>query len=108
MGVLNNAAAEVYGCPIIDFITEDEKQPRKEVKEDAKNVKKDFKKENKKETKTEEPKKEVKAVKNEKAVKEEKVDLTKLTVAELKEMAKSKNIEGYSKMKKEELISSLK
>ena len=108
MGVLNNAAAEVYGCPIIDFITEDEKQPRKEVKEDSKNVKKDFKKENKKETKTEEPKKEVKAVKNEKAVKEEKVDLTKLTVAELKEMAKSKNIEGYSKMKKEELISSLK
>ena len=108
MGVLNNAAAEVYGCPIIDFITEDEKQPRKEVKEDAKNVKKDFKKENRKETKTEEPKKEVKAVKNEKAVKEEKIDLTKLTVAELKEMAKSKNIEGYSKMKKEELISSLK
>ena len=104
MGVLNNAAAEVYGCPIIDFITEEEKAPRKEVKEDAKNVKK----ENKKETKTEEPKKEVKAVKKEKAVKEEKVDLTKLTVAELKEMAKDKNIEGYSKMKKDELISSLK
>ena len=104
MGVLNNAAAEVYGCPIIDFVTEEEKAPRKEVKEDAKNVKK----ENKKETKTEEPKKEVKAVKKEKAVKEEKVDLTKLTVAELKEMAKNKNIEGYSKMKKDELISSLK
>ena len=107
MGVLNNAAAEVYGCPIIDFITEDEKQPRKEVKEDAKNVKKEFKKENKKETKTEEPKKEVKAVKNEKAVKEE-IDLTKLTVTELKTMAKDKGIEGYSKMKKDELISSLK
>ena len=104
MGVLNNAAAEVYGCPMLDFITEEEKAPRKEVKEDAKNVKK----ENKKETKTEEPKKEVKAVKKEKAVKEEKVDLTKLTVAELKEMAKDKNIEGYSKMKKDELISSLK
>ena len=105
MGVLNNAAAEVYGCPIIDFITEEEKQPRKEVKD----VKKDSKKEeNIKETKNVEPKKEVKAVKKEKAVKEEKVDLTELTVAELKEMAKSKNIEGYSKMKKEELISSLK
>ena len=47
-------------------------------------------------------------VKKEKAVKEEKIDLTKLTVAELKSMAKDKNIEGYSKMKKEELISSLK
>ena len=111
MGVLNNAAAEVYGCPMIDFITEEEKAPRKEIKEEVKNVKKEAKKENKKETKTEEPKKEVKvekAVKKEKAVKEEKVDLTKLTVAELKAMAKDKNIEGYSKMKKEELISSLK
>ena len=64
MGVLNNAAAEVYGCPIIDFITEDEKHPRKEMKDEVKNVKKEFKKEeNKKETKTEKPKKEVKAVK---------------------------------------------
>ena len=109
MGVLNNAAAEVYGCPMIDFITEEEKAPRKEVKEEVKNVKKEAKKEQvKKETKTEEPKKEVKAVKKEKAVKEEKVDLTKLTVAELKAMAKDKNIDGYSKMKKDELISSLK
>ena len=38
----------------------------------------------------------------------EKIDLTKLTVVELKKLAKDKNIEGYSKMKKDELISSLK
>lgn len=103
MGVLNNAAAEVYGCPMIDFITEDDKnnRPKKEKnesKEEVKNVEK--------ETKTEEPKKEVKPVKKEKA--EEKIDLKKLTVVELKQMAKDRNIEGYSKMKKDELISSLK
>ena len=41
------------------------------------------------------------------AKKEEKVDLSKLTVAELKEMAKKKNIEGYTSMKKADLIKAL-
>ena len=50
-------------------------------------------------TKKEAPKKETK--------KEEK-DLTKLTVAELKEMAKAKKIEGISSMKKADLINALK
>ena len=55
-------------------------------------------------------KEEVKEVKQTKEVKtkEETKDLSKLTVAELKEMAKEKNIAGYTSMKKAELIDALK
>ena len=60
-------------------------------------------------------KQEVKATKVEKttetkvaAKKEEKVDLSKLTVAELKKLAKEKNIDGYTTMKKAELLDALK
>ena len=60
---------------------------------DGKTTTKTVKKEEKKETET---------------VKEENQDLSILKVAELREMAKEKGIEGFSTMKKAELIDALK
>ena len=100
LGVLNNAAAEAFNLPVVDYITEDE--TKKQVKYD-KPSKKEIKKEvnaKKEETKIEKPVTEVKS--------EPKIDLTILTVSELKELAKKKEIKGYSKMKKDELIDALK
>src|SRR5574344_2612287 len=59
--------------------------------------------------KAEKPAKEVKkAPKKAEPKKEAKTDLSKSTLVELKEMAKAKEIKGYSTMKKAELIDALK
>ena len=88
LGALTNAIVEANGGTIIDYVSEDEtkktqkldKKAKKEVKEEPKEV-----------TKT-----------------ETKIDLEILTVTELRELAEKKEIKGYSKMKKEELIEVLK
>ena len=52
-------------------------------------------------------KKEEKTTKATKTTKKEKVDYSKMTVAELKKIAKDKNITGYTTMKKAELVTAL-
>ena len=106
LGSLTNAIVEVNGGTIIDYVTEDDS--KKSARFEKRDTKKEIKKDNiekanikeKKEVKVEEPK-----VEN---IAPTKLDLSILTVTELRELAKKKEIKGYSKMKKEELIESLK
>ena len=109
IGALTNAIAEVNGNEVIDYISEEDKA--KKDKKEKKETKKEVRKENKKEVKEEvkevksEEKKEVVEEKKE-ATKEETVDYSKMTVAELKEIAKSKNI-STTGLKKAEIIEAL-
>ena len=121
-GVMANAIVEANGGKIVDYVKEGDKKADDNImekaletvkkKEDRKPAdKKDFKKSVKKEDKKDvkEPKKEEKTEVKEKSVKKEEkaTDLTKLTVAELRDMAKNKEVKGYSTMKKAELIEAL-
>lgn len=103
LGVLANAVCEANGLELIDFVSENEvsSKPQKEIKVETKVVELDDFNEEKKETKKETKKE------NKKEVKKETVDYSKMTVSELKKLAKEKGVSGYSTMKKDELISSL-
>ena len=124
--VMANAVIEANGGEIIDYVTDKKDENAADVmqkavdsvkrKEDRPKKEKNFtkkpfvKKENFKETKKEEKveeTKEVKTVKEEKAVKEE-ANLETMTVAELRDLAKQKEVKGYSTMKKAELLEALK
>jgi small subunit ribosomal protein S2 len=118
LGVLGNAIAEANGGEIIDYVTEEDKKAKTpKSEEEAKNemaaaveempVKKEkveiVEDENGdlvEEVVTEVESEDVEEVK-------EDTDLSSKTVAELRTMAKSAGIKGFSTMKKDELISSL-
>ena len=131
IGVMANAIVEANGGELVNYVNEDDKNDkdimekavesvkkredhRREEKKPSKNFKKDVKREEPVKEAKEEVKEEVKAEKPKKAtkkaeVKEEKaVDLEAKTVAELRELAKAKEIKGYSTMKKAELLEALK
>ena len=89
IGALTNAIAVANGNEVIDYITDEDKA--KEAKRKEKNSKVDKKEEVKKEVKEE---------------KKETVDYDKMTVAELKEIAKEKSI-NVTGLKKAEIIEKL-
>ena len=126
IGVMANAIVEANGGELVNYVNEDDKNDKEIMERAVESIKKreDHRKEqpekknnknSKKDVKHEENKpEEVKEIKEEKQpvkeeVKEEKAeDLSSKTVAELRELAKAKEIKGYSTMKKAELLEALK
>ena len=103
LGVLGNAIAEAQGGEIIDYVTEEDKKAKKELKKEEKNeIVEEVANE---EVVTEEVVAE--EVVTEEVVEEVTEDLSAKTLTELKAMAKTAGIKGYSTMKKDELISIL-
>ena len=112
IGVLTNAIAEANGNEIIDYVTEEDK-----TKSDKKPQKREFTKNSDTEEQVEkhgnksgekEEKKEKKEEKVEEKVEDKEYEnLSSLTLAELKEKAKSAGIKGYSSMKKQDLVDAL-
>ena len=131
-GVMANAVVEANGGKLVDYVSDDRTSNPNEIMQRAvDSVKKreerprrfdDNRKDDnrgrfnkgkrfEKKSFVKESNKEKVEAKEEKEVTEEKAvdnDLSKKTVAELREMAKAKDIKGYSTMKKSELVDALK
>ncbi len=120
-GVMANAIVEANGGKIVNYVKDDDKSGQEimeraletvKKKDDKKRFdrnknfggKKEFKKDFKevREVKKEEVKEEVEAPKAETS------DLESMTVTELRDLAKAKEVKGYSTMKKAELLEALK
>ena len=126
IGVMNNAVIEANGGHITDYVSGRTDENGDDImkravetvkrKEDKKPFnKKPFDRNNKRpfnkevrEVKEESVEKAPKAVEEKAEVKEENTDLASMTVTELRDLAKAKEIKGYSTMKKAELLEALK
>ncbi len=127
-GVMANAIVEAKGGELVDYVSTDDKSKdeteimqkavdsvkRKEPRRFEENRNFDRKQSVKKSSDKVEAKKEAKKIVKTEEAKEVKttekkavVDLSTKTVAELREMAKDKEIKGYSTMKKAELVEAL-
>ncbi len=123
IGVMNNAILEANGGKITDYVSGKTDENGLDImkkavesvkrKEDRKPFEKQFDKDKKKSSNKFERK--AKVEEKEETVKEEttekatvKDDLTEMNVSELRELAKSKAVKGYSTMKKSELLEALK
>ena len=114
-GVMANAIVEANGGKIVDYVKEDDKKGdnAKDIMERAlETVKRkeprrfDNRRQNRNfESRNNDNRK---SFENKAEVKEQPSDFDKMTVAELREMAKNKEVKGYSTMKKAELIEALR
>ena len=104
LGVLGNAIAEVNGGEIIDYVTEEDRKSKKDRPKEEKTTEQVSKPAPVAEEVT--PAEE-ETIEVEETAEEATEDLSTKTLTELKAMAKSSGIKGYSTMKKDELIASL-